>query len=335
MEFPVGLCLAALLLMSGVAKAQNDPCQALQCTDSEECTTISGAFGCGCQSRPNSDSFDAIQSCASSSSNLSLSRCQLFEAGLNITSLHLNDPRCTGSIQNGRVFFHFDNEQNVCGTTLRSNGTHFLYENSIQKGAGSEGLISRHSWVNINFSCVYPLIQSISMPMSMSIQASRGGVVFKELLNQGSYQIRMIPYPNASYIAPYSGDVTVDVNQQIFVAVEVEGVDNQQISTVLDHCWATPSDEINSTIRWDLIINDCPNPRDGTVQVLQNGVSTSARFSFRMFTFTSVSDKVYLHCEVHLCLKNKGSCVQSCNPGARRRRRSLNYLEPAAVTMAF
>ncbi|KAL6474924.1 hypothetical protein MHYP_G00159640 [Metynnis hypsauchen] len=332
MEFPVVLCLAALLLMSGVAKAQNDLCSALECTGSEECTTIKGKYGCGCQSRPNSDSFDSVQSCTSSSSNFSLSRCQLFEAGLNITSLHLNDPSCTGSIQNGRVFFYFDNDQNVCGTTLRSNGTHFLYENSVQKGVGSHGLISRSGWVNINFSCVYPLIQSISMPMA--IQAGEG-VVFKDFLNKGSYQLRMVPYPNDSFVAPYSGKVTIDTNQQIFVAVEVDGVDNGQISNVLERCWATPSDDINQKIRWDLIISGCPNPRDGTVEVLQNGNSTSARFSFKMFTFTSISDRIYLHCEVHLCLHNLGSCVQSCNPGNRRKRRSLNYLEPAAVTMTF
>ncbi|KAL7870024.1 hypothetical protein AOLI_G00140120 [Acnodon oligacanthus] len=334
MEFPVGLCLAALLLMSGVAKAQNDPCEAVQCEGNEECIAINGVYGCGCRSRPNSDSFDALQSCSGSIFELSLSRCQLFEAGLNITSLHLNDPSCTGVILRDRVFFYFDHDEQVCGTTIQRNDTHFFYKNSVQKGAGSQGLISRHSWVNINFSCVYPLIQNISMPMALAIQAS-DGVVFKDLQNQGSYQFRMVLYPNDSFIAPYSGNVTIDTNQRIFVAVEVDGIDERQVSTVLDRCWATAHDDINDAIFWDLIIKDCPNLRDGTVEVLQNGVSTSARFSFKMFTFTGLSDKIYLHCNVQLCLRSFGLCHQSCNPGARRRRRSLNYLEPAAITMAF
>lgn len=51
----------------------------------------------------------------------------------------------------------------------------------------------------------------------------------------------------------------------------------------------------------------CPNPADGTVEVLQNGISTVARFSFRMFTFTNFSS-IYLHCQVHLCLLSHNNC---------------------------
>lgn len=54
----------------------------------------------------------------SSSGSMSLSRCQLFEFGFSPEMLHLNDMSCTGSVDNGRVLFHFDNEGNVCGTNL-------------------------------------------------------------------------------------------------------------------------------------------------------------------------------------------------------------------------
>ncbi|KAL0178941.1 hypothetical protein M9458_024383, partial [Cirrhinus mrigala] len=52
----------------------------------------------------------------------------------------------------------------------------------------------------------------------------------------------------------------------------------------------------------------CPNPNDDTVELLQNGVSTSSRFSFRMFIFTANSTKLYLHCAVHLCLLSSNHC---------------------------
>lgn len=51
----------------------------------------------------------------------------------------------------------------------------------------------------------------------------------------------------------------------------------------------------------------CPNPADGTVELIQNGISTAARFSFRMFTFTNFST-IYLHCQVHLCLLRNNNC---------------------------
>ncbi len=59
-----------------------------------------------------------MEFCASSTGSLSLSRCQLFEAGFPPEFLHLNDPGCKGIFENGRVLFQFDNEGHVCGTTL-------------------------------------------------------------------------------------------------------------------------------------------------------------------------------------------------------------------------
>ncbi len=49
---------------------------------------------------------------------MSVSRCQLFEAGFQADFLHLNDPNCKGMIRNSRVEFHFDNDEHICGTNL-------------------------------------------------------------------------------------------------------------------------------------------------------------------------------------------------------------------------
>lgn len=51
----------------------------------------------------------------------------------------------------------------------------------------------------------------------------------------------------------------------------------------------------------------CPSPND-KVELLQNGVSTSSRFSFSMFIFISNSTKIYLHCAIHLCLLKDNDC---------------------------
>lgn len=81
-------------------------------------------------------------------------------------------------------------------------------------------------------------------------------VVSKELVTEGTYNIYMLPYPNSSFITPYSGNVTLDVTQLVYVAVEVDGVDGFQIATVLDNCWATPVKDSNCSARWDLIKNE-------------------------------------------------------------------------------
>ncbi|CAM4683270.1 unnamed protein product [Leuciscus chuanchicus] len=247
-------------------------CDTLNCTGNEVCRFRDG-YGCGCLEgqRPNPEIFDATEFCASSTGTMSLSRCQLFESDFPPEILHLNDPNCTGTVKDGRVLFHFDNKDHICGTTL-----------------------------------------------------------------SGAYHIYMIPYHDAQFTRPFEGGVEVQINQQMYVAVEVEGVDRSQIATVLDNCWATPVNDSEYHISWNLIIRECPNPEDGTVEVLQNGIDTTSRFSFRMFTFTGAYDHIFLHCKVHLCLVQNGRCAQSCNPGLRRRRRrSLDFHHSTAITIGL
>src|SRR4029434_1369789 len=62
---------------------------------------------------------DSVEYCSSSTGTMSLSRCQLFEAGFSADPLHFNAPSCNGTLQDGRVEFLFDNENHTCGTTLR------------------------------------------------------------------------------------------------------------------------------------------------------------------------------------------------------------------------
>nr|XP_020479039.1 alpha-tectorin-like [Monopterus albus] len=112
---------------------------------------------------------DSFITCNSSSATVSVSRCQLFEDGFPPSTLHLQDDTCKGTVQDGRVLFQFDNDDRLCGTILRSNGTHFIYENSIQDSVGpSEGQISRQRNFRLRFCCEYPLSQALSMDVGIN-----------------------------------------------------------------------------------------------------------------------------------------------------------------------
>lgn len=52
----------------------------------------------------------------------------------------------------------------------------------------------------------------------------------------------------------------------------------------------------------------CPNQRDSTISVEENGVSAESRFSVQMFMFAGNYDLVFLHCEVSLCDFIKEEC---------------------------
>ncbi|KAM9462841.1 pancreatic secretory granule membrane major glycoprotein GP2-like [Clarias gariepinus] len=308
-------------------------CSKLNCTQNEVCRLINGAYGCACAytSIPSSN-FDAIETCSGGAGSLSLSRCQLFEQGYSADVLHLNNRACGGELQHDRLVFSFDSNAHLCGTTLENNRTHIIFENNVGTLNGT-GVISRTGGLNIAFSCVYPIIQSISMPMAVE---AIGSIVSRSLSTEGSYQISMIPYTDDTFLDPFLGNVTLEVNHQLYIAVNVNTFDSSQIALVLDNCWATPVNQSDYNIRWDLIINECPNSNDDTVAVLQNGVSTSSRFSFRMFTFTGVpSTKIYLHCQVHLCLAQQGNCAQPCIGKRSRRRRSVDFYDSAGISMGI
>ncbi|XP_062388334.1 IgGFc-binding protein-like isoform X3 [Sardina pilchardus] len=313
-----------------------DPCEELDCTEDEWCGQKDGVYGCFCNEdhpRPHPECYDSVEFCSSSTGTMSLSRCQLFEAGFLADSLRLNDPRCNGTLQDGRVEFLFDNDNHICGTSLRSNSTHFIYENTIHGEANSaSGPISRERQIDLLFCCVYPLTQTLSM--NIEINPLESQITKKLPGGEGSYHVRMIPYEDAGFSHAFSGRVNVEVNQQIYVAVQVDGVDSRQIAMVIDSCWATPVNQPNCNIRWDLIRNECANPNDNTVELVENGVSTTGRFSFRMFTFHANSSRVYLHCSIHLCLMANNDCTAHCYPGYHQRhRRSVDFHDSASISL--
>ncbi|XP_036420884.1 uncharacterized protein LOC118804505 [Colossoma macropomum] len=311
-------------------------CMKLNCTVDEWCGEKDGLYGCFCNeshSRSRPEVYDSRETCESSSGTMSLSRCQLFEAGFPAHVLHLSDPRCRGTLQNGRLVFHFDNDDHICGTNLTANGTHFIYENSIQGVVDSaHGPINRQKHLELQFSCVYQLRQTLTMETTLYALHS---MVHKTLPSgQGMYRVRMIPYQDAAFTHPYNGSVNIVVDQRIYVEVAVQGVDSRQIATVIDSCWASPVNDQTFAVRWDLIINECPNPDDGTVEVLQNGVSTTGHFSFKMFSFNGNYSKVFLHCAIHLCLYQGNNCAAHCFPGHHHRvRRSLDIHDTASISV--
>ncbi|XP_054455493.1 alpha-tectorin-like [Anoplopoma fimbria] len=307
---------------SALRCAESDPCEQLDCTEDEWCGEKDGVYGCFCDEhhhRPNNESYDSSITCASSSGTMSVSRCQLFEAGFYSSALHLRDHSCNGTLQDGRLVFQFNNEDQLCGTALRSNGTHFVYENTIQGDVDPhEGPISRQRNIHLLFSCEYSLTQALSMAVGINPVES---IVRKKLPSGiGQYHVRMIPYQDAGYHFPMAGigNLEMEIDQRMYVEIQTEGVDSRQISTVVDSCWATPVNIPSYPVRWALIDAECPNPADGTVELVQNGISTVSRFSFRMFTFDNFSS-IYLHCQVHLCLLRHSNCTAHCYPGHHNR----------------
>lgn len=73
----------------------------------------------------------------------------------------------------------------------------------------------------------------------------------------GRYHLRIIPYHDAHFSSPLTGviNVEMEMEQRLYVEVRAEGVDERQVATVLDSCWATPVNNASYPIQQNLIKN--------------------------------------------------------------------------------
>ncbi|XP_048026167.1 pancreatic secretory granule membrane major glycoprotein GP2-like [Megalobrama amblycephala] len=294
-----------------------DHCSELSCSEDERCGERNGFYGCLCnaeQPRLQPDSFDSSETCESRFSMIPAAKERSGMAEWNSILIMMN----TSVVQ---ILCYYK------VLPYYANGTHFIYDNFILGTPRSEGLIiSRQKILKLSFSCVYPQTQTLSMNVEINPLES---IVHKTLpAGEGRYRVRMIPYQDDEFTRPFTGAVDAELDQEMHVEVRVEGVDSRQFALVMDTCWATPVNDPDYSLRWDLIDSECPNPNDNTVELLQNGVS------FRMFIFTANSTKLYLHCAVHLCLLSSNRCSMDCDSGHQRReRRSLDFHDSASISM--
>lgn len=59
---------------------------------------------------------------------------------------------------------------------------------------------------------------------------------------------------------------------------------------------------------WDCAGFRCPNIKDNTIGMAENGVSLTCRFHVTVFKFIGDYDEVHLHCDVSLCDSETSAC---------------------------
>ncbi|XP_047457646.1 alpha-tectorin-like [Mugil cephalus] len=318
-------------------------CQDTFCSSHEFCgDDLRGGTSCLCRaifaSRYRSmDTLGEPTVCGQNSASVSLVGCLLEEKLIDYSILHLVDQNCTGHMdeESHMVTFSFDRD-NTCGTVVTGNNSQIIYKNTIMTSAKSQGeVIHRHNQVAIDFSCFYgqPNVKT------MSFRIKDSSVIQQIVSGTWNYTLFMKAYTDADRTQPIESSTGIQLKQMVWVELETDGLDDKVITVVTDSCWATNQPSPNGNVRYNLIINGCPNPRDQTVQVVANGLGTSNYFSFSMFQFQGSAGDLYLHCKLNLCVKDKNkTCAPSCNHGKRRRRSARSKYEDEEgvfITMAW
>ncbi|XP_026225491.1 LOW QUALITY PROTEIN: alpha-tectorin-like [Anabas testudineus] len=316
-------------------------CPDTTCSDHEFCAErfVGGGTSCFCRAIFGSKytSIGALGDptvCGPDSASLTLVGCLLEEKGIDYSTLHLNDPTCKGQMneQTHMVTFSFDNSD-TCGTVIKNNGSQIMYENTIVSQNTSTNIITRHDQIYIDFSCIHtqPDIKTLSFKIKDN------SVVQHITSGAWIYNLTMKAYTDPALAQFLDSNTEVQLNQRIWVELQTNGLDGSLVAIVTDSCWATYEPSPDASVRYDLVLNGCPNPADQTVRVQNNGVGTSNSFSFNMFQFTGSSGDVYLHCRLHLCVMENSDCAPVCSGGHRRRRAAKSkYKGKAAfITMTW
>ncbi|XP_054915796.1 alpha-tectorin-like [Poeciliopsis prolifica] len=320
-----------------------DGCQDMFCSSHEFCGVDSSSRKPRCHCRglfaskyKPTNSFGEPIVCADKAATVTLANCLLEDKGINYSVLHLNDQSCRGQLDNltHLVTFSFSS-QDTCGTVVQANNSQIIYKNAIvTQNIPMFGLITRHDKVHMDFSCRY------SQPdiKTLSIRFRQSSVIQHISSGEWKYNLTMEAYTSRDRTKPIDSDADIDLNQRLWVELKTYGLEEDRVAVVTDSCSATNQPLPTGGLRYNLIIDGCPNPKDPTVAVERNGLGTSTIFSFNTFQFTGSNGNVFLHCKVELCVRQGDNCIQRCTQTVRGRRSARPKNEniiPAFISVAW
>nr|XP_061799782.1 uromodulin-like [Nerophis lumbriciformis] len=315
-------------------------CQDKYCSEHEYCGEgYDGQTHCLCRAIFASDyrateKFGEPMVCSHSSALVDMYCCLLEEKGIDYTKLHLNDESCKGDVnkETHMVRFNF-NRDNTCGAIIKANTTKITYQNVIATPKFST-VVTRFNKLLMDFSCHFdqPDLEGLAIRMIDS------PVIKHFTSGEWNYSLTMAAYTDPERTQHIERNKEVRLNQKIWVEVKSFGLDGGAISLVTESCWATNQSASEGSLRYELIIEGCPNTADGTINIEGNGEGASNYFSFNAFKFSDNNNEMFLHCRVELCVQQGDSCIRRCN-SSRRRRRSVPTTvgdgDPSIITMAW
>ncbi|XP_043931083.1 alpha-tectorin [Protopterus annectens] len=290
-----------------------DPCVGSDCPN-RSCEVENGEGLCCSENLPgDTDIIQADVTCKAYQMEVSISKCKLFQLGFEREGVRINDKHCPLIEGEDFISFQINNTKGNCGNIVQSNGTHILYKNTvwIETANNTGSIITRDKTINVEFSCAYEL--DIKISLDTVIRPMLSVINLTIPTKEGSFVTKMALYKNASYKYPYrEGEVILTTRDVLYVGIFVEGADSTQLILIINKCYATPSRDSNDKLRYFIIEGGCPNIKDATIGVEENGVSLTSRFHVTVFKFIGDYSEVHLHCAVSLCDSEKYSCKISC-----------------------
>ena len=142
----------------------------------------------------------------------------------------------------------------------------------------------------------------------------------------------MAVYEDQSFTKVADKANSINVPDHIYVGVVGRNIGSRVV--VAEDCWITPTNDANNPIRYDVLTGACADPNDAAnIDLLENGASSQARFSFASFEFVNYENgQLFGHCNVVVCDPSIESCEPRCTG---RKRRNATSQTTAQFTFAI
>merc|ERR1712062_13082 len=275
--------------------------------------------------------------CTPSSIEVRMNKCVMNAYGFRLEELYINGPNptddfsnlgsstdnnCRGQLgyDNGPEYvFKIDRTLGDCGTAVGKDGVYATYNNAIQGYFGiNNAVVSRKITTFIEFGCKF----EVDLTLSTNIGTVTSTKIEVELdAGIGEFDVAMAVYEDSSFTKVAPSDYIAVVPEHVNVGIVGTDFDDTNYKIIIKNCWMTPDNDPNNQSKFYVIKDSCPNPDDlENINVIENGVSAQARFSFSAFQFHGqpISAQMYGHCAIHICDPNVETCVPDCSGRKRR-----------------
>ncbi|KAJ8252202.1 hypothetical protein COCON_G00215140 [Conger conger] len=226
--------------------------------------------------------------------------------GLHEDHLRLIDPSCT-PISNGTHVIAAVSLSS-CGTELEEDAENLIFKNEIMSFDNISDVITRKHQVEIEFSCTYPKKGRVSL----EFRAHKLISVFTEKgFGKFSYQFEFF-HSDQFNIAMDTDSYPIEVALQEMLYMKIKATSSiANTELFVESCRATPVDDPNYHIFYDIIANGCT--LDETVVVYPNNPS-EFKFGIEAFQFIGQHEEVFISCSVILCVAGEPytRCSQGC-----------------------
>ncbi|XP_041075090.1 uncharacterized protein LOC121294936 isoform X2 [Polyodon spathula] len=237
--------------------------------------------------------------------------------GFNETNLRLNDPSCLVTTNGSHIIASVS--LNSCGTQVEETVDEVIFRNEITSFDNPYDVITREHRIEIPFTCKF----SRKSRLSASFEAHKSAS-FSTGVGFGNFTYLFEFYDSSAFrtvIDPKTYPIKLKLKDMIYMGIKVRS-SLSNIRLFVESCRATPHDNPNDPIYYDIITNGCT--KDKTTKVY-SGSPKEFRFGLQAFSFIGNYEQVYISCTVLLCGAgdNKTRCAQGCTDNYNRRKRSM------------